>query len=76
MCIMGNVGSSDFGTWSILDSKSQDVSASAAAILTIFFNSVSRESPNLWKCSTKLLEHSFKFFLFMSFESWILNFML
>ena len=43
-CIMGTVGYSVFGV--ILSSKSQDVSVSAALILTFFFSSVSCKSPN------------------------------
>lgn len=43
---MGNVGSSVYGAWSILGTKSQDILASAAAILTIsVFKSVSCKFP-------------------------------
>lgn len=45
-CIMGNVGSSLFGAWHILGTKSEDISASVLQIFTIL-KSGHRESPNL-----------------------------
>lgn len=44
--IMGNVGSSAFWTWPIVGTKSQDISACAALILTILLK-ISYGTPNV-----------------------------
>lgn len=46
-CIMGNLVPSDFGTLPILETKSQDFSASVAQIWP----------PNYWGCNSKSLEY-------------------
>lgn len=57
-CIFGSVGSSGFGTWSVLETESQDISASVESILIEFFLNLSLEMPSTgWKCNTKLLEY-------------------
>lgn len=46
-CIMGDLVPSDFGTLPILETKSQDFSASVAQIWP----------PNYWGCNSKSLEY-------------------
>lgn len=57
-CIMGNVGSSISGAWTILETKSNNIAAFSASILTIHFINLSLVgvvSAASWKSNTKLL---------------------
>ncbi len=56
-CITGNVGSSIFGDWPMLVTKSQDISASTASILAIILKICLLGVPSmLRKCNTKIMK--------------------